>query len=318
MKTLITGASGFVGQFLTERLLRQGQTVAALVYPMSDPMITTARADVRLKITECNVLNRPCLEALIAANCPDVIYHLAAQSLPGPSWQKPEITFEVNVLGTINLFEALRALKLNPVVLVACSSSEYAPCADGRPIAEEGGIKPSSPYAVSKIAADHIARLYHESQGIPVIRVRPFFLIGPRKIGDVLSDFARGIVAVERGLCPDLATGNLEVVRDFLDVRDGVEAMELLAGKGKAGEVYNICSGQGYRLRDLLDNFIALAHKPIRERLDSRKMRPLDEKIKIGNPEKLKKLGWRQSRSIATTLTEILDYWRSVDDRRLC
>ena len=169
---------------------------------------------------------------------------------------------------------------------------------------------PSSPYAVSKLAQDHLGRLYHEFHGMKVIRCRPFFLIGPRKTGDVASDFARGIVAIERGTKPDLPVGNLEVVRDLLDVRDGARALWLLAERGCPGDVYNICSGKGYSLREVLTIYKSLTNVEIKERIEPSRIRRIDEAVKIGDSTKIRALGWSQERTIPQALKDILEYWR--------
>ncbi len=309
MKCLVTGAEGFVGQYLVELLLRERQSVCALAYvPTAEMDALKSRESLRLVYG--NILDRAQLDELIREERPDAVFHLAAQSLPGLSWEKPELTFRVNILGTVGLLESLRSQKLSPVVVMACSSGEYAASADPSPISEDHALGPSTPYAVSKTAQDLIGRLYHEVQGLRVIRVRPFYLIGPRKRGDVSSDFARGIVAVERGTQVRLRVGNLEAVRDLLDVRDGAEALWLLAQKGGPGEVYNICSGRGYRVRDVLEMLKGFAKAPVSEYTDEALLRPLDEAVKIGDPAKLSALGWRPRHDIRETLKEVLAYWR--------
>lgn len=146
------------------------------------------------------------------------------------SWEDPAGTFRANVDGTLNLLEAVRAAKLSSTIVVAGSSSIYRPRTDGKPFREEDPAGPSSPYAVSKLTEEDLAKVYGAKHSMRILAVRPFFLIGPRKRGDVCSDFARGIVAVERGEADALATGNTNVVRDFLDVRDGVRALTTVAG----------------------------------------------------------------------------------------
>jgi GDP-4-dehydro-6-deoxy-D-mannose reductase len=172
---------------------------------------------------------------------------------------------------------------------------------------------PSSPYAVSKLAQDHLGRLYHEAYGLKIVRCRPFFLIGPRKRGDVASDLARGVVAIERGLGEDLPVGRLDVVRDLLDVRDGVEALWLLANCGRMDEVYNICSGEGYNLQEVLSVYRKLAKVEVRERVDPSLIRPIDEMVKVGDSAKLRSLGWSPKRPIGQTLRDILEYWRQQE-----
>ena len=310
MKCLVTGASGFVGSYLVEFLAKEGHQVTALSR-VRNPAL--GNAALPFAFVEADLLDRKSIGCLISSVCPEVVFHLAAQSYPNVSWKQPGPTFEVNVLGTIILFEEFLARKLNPTIVVFCSSSEYAPNCDGQPITEQGELVPSSPYGVSKLAQDHLGRLYHEFHGLRVIRCRPFFLIGPRKTGDVTSDFARGIVAIERGRQKDLPVGNLDVVRDFLDVRDGVEACWLLSQHGCAGDVYNICSGRGYSLQDVLSVYRDLARVEVRERLDPSRIRPIEEMAKIGDSAKLNALGWSPRRPMPQTLKDILQYWRGQE-----
>jgi GDP-4-dehydro-6-deoxy-D-mannose reductase len=312
MRCLVTGAAGFIGSHLVEFLAAEGHEVTAVGRARTEALdaagggFTFARAD---------LLDRPAVGALLDAARPQAVFHLAAQSYPNVSWEEPARTFEVNVLGTIGLFEAILERKLAPAIVVPGSSSEYATARDGRPIGEDGELIPSSPYAVSKLAQDHLARLYHAYHGLNVVRCRPFFLIGPRKRGDAASDFARGVVAIERGLRDDLPVGNLDVVRDLLDVRDGVEALWLLARRGRPGDVYNICSGTGYSLREVLEAYRGLARAEVRERADPARIRPIDEMVKVGDPAKLLALGWSPKRPIRRTLGDILAYWRDREGR---
>ena len=144
-----------------------------------------------------------------------------------------------------------------------------------------------------------------------ILFVRPFFLIGPRKEGDVCSEFAKSIVTIEQGIKSSIGVGNLEIIRDFLDVRDGVEALYLISNKGINGETYNICSGVGYPLSYVLDIFRKQSNHTISEEDDPSKIRPIDDPIRIGSPEKIKKLGWEPSYHIEDTLINILQFWRS-------
>jgi GDP-4-dehydro-6-deoxy-D-mannose reductase len=307
MKCLVTGAGGFLGSHLVEFLVAEGHEVTGLGRARTGAL---SDAGGGFAFTQADLLDRGAVGAVLDATRPQAVFHLAAQSYPNVSWKETARTFEVNVLGTIGLFDAILERKLAPAIVVAGSSSEYAPSRDGRPIAEDGEMAPSSPYGVSKLAQDHLCRLYHAYHGLNVIRCRPFFLIGPRKEGDAASDFARGVVAIERGLRDDLPVGNLDVVRDLLDARDGVEALWLLARRGRPGEVYNICSGTGYSLREVLEVYRGLARADVRERVDAGRIRPIDEMVKIGDPARLMALGWSLKRPIARTLGDILEYWR--------
>ncbi len=306
MKCLVTGAGGFIGGHLVECLAGKGWEVHAV-----DRVRGALAKGVRLHSVD--LLDREQTAACIGEVRPDAVFHLAAQSYPGVSWEKPALTFNVNVLGSIHVLEGLRQAGLNPPILVVCSSAEYAPETGSAPIPEDAPLRPSSPYGVSKLAEDHAARLYFERYGLRTVRVRPFFLVGPRKTGDVSSDFARGIVAIERGKADHLSVGNLDVVRDLLDVRDGVEAFCLLVEKGVAGEVYNVCSGRGYSVREILATLKELARVQVEERGDPARLRPLDEMVRIGDPGRLKALGWSPARSVRQTLEDILEHWRATE-----
>jgi GDP-4-dehydro-6-deoxy-D-mannose reductase len=268
----------------------------------------------KLTTFKCDILDKDKVESVIADSNPDFVFHLAAQSLILPSWQDPEKTLKVNILGTLYLLESIRKVAIDPVIEVVGSSAEYG-CrgrdAAETKIKESGELRPSSPYGVSKVAEDMLAYIYWRTYGIKIIRVRPFYIAGPRKVYYVCSDFATGIAQIEAGQRDTLSVGNLDTVRDLVDVRDAVRAMWLLATKGTPGEVYNICSGKGYRVKDILDKLISLSSQHIKACTDPSRMRPSDEPILIGDSSRLRSLGWEPQISIDKTLSDILDYWRA-------
>lgn len=314
MTSLVTGASGFIGSHLVDFLLARGDTVITLMrgQPTSTSEVSGRSVSTLQGVREMSgdVLDAVLLSRIIAEQQPDEIYHLAAQSLPNVSWEQPWLTHRINVDGTLNVLEAVRAAKPNAAVVVASSSSVYAQRADEAPIREDDPCHPSSPYGISKLAADHLARLYAQRYGLRVTIARPFFVIGTRKTGDVCSDWARSIVAIERGEKTDHAVGNLDIVRDFLHVADGVAGLAALAAKGAAGEAYNISAGRGWKLLDILAIMSGLARKPVHVRVDPARVRPVDERVKVGDNAKLKSLGWQEERGVEDALREILDYWR--------
>jgi GDP-4-dehydro-6-deoxy-D-mannose reductase len=303
VRCLITGIGGFLGGHLAEALATASWEVHGLsrtAPPFLEALgVFCHRGDVR---------DRETLGDLLAEVRPDVVYHLAAQSSPGASWSDPASTFEINVIGSINLFEALRAAQLDPVILSFGSSAEYGPSSG--PITEDHPRQGFSPYAVSKVAQDQLGVLYQRVHGLRILRVRPFYVIGPRKTGDVTSDLARGVVAVERGERQSVEAGNLEVVRDLLDVADAVLAFRLIAEKGKSGEAYNVCSGQGYPLQALVQRLSQLAKTPIQVHAAERLMRPFDDPVRIGDNTRLRALGWAPKTSVEESLAAVLDFWR--------
>ncbi|TRZ41767.1 NAD-dependent epimerase/dehydratase family protein [bacterium] len=308
MRCLVTGALGFIGTFLVDFLLARG----ALVYGL-DKQTKGLSPRMGFHLVQCDLLDRKAVFEVVKEVQPDVVFHLAAQSLPRVSWEDPETTFRVNVFGTLYLLDAIRTAQINPIIEVFCSSGEYAVSQNDTPIGENFPLEPSSPYALSKIAQDQLCLLYGKAYQMCIVRVRPFFIIGPRKTGDVCSDFARGIVAIERGLTNTLTVGNLDAVRDFLDVRDALTAFWLVAERGIPGTVYNICSGQGFAVSDILGRTSALSKTPFEAQQGSSRLHPLDEPVKIGDNTKLMALGWRPSIPIDQSLADILAYWRNQE-----
>jgi GDP-4-dehydro-6-deoxy-D-mannose reductase len=308
IRCLVTGAEGFLGCHLAELLVAKGLTVYGTV--QGDTRNLDHIKD-KLALLPCDVVDRQRVTEVALETKPDVVFHLAAQSLPVLSWQDPETTFRVNVMGTLHLLEAIRRADFDSIIVVAGSSAEYGIGGqDEMPIKESRELRPTSPYGASKVAVDLLSRFYRQTYGMKVIRVRPFFVIGPRKTGDVCSDFATGILDIEEGQSDKLRVGNLESVRDFLDVRDAVRALWLLAEKGTPGEVYNICSGVGHSVREVLELLISLANRPIPVEQDATRLRTADEPVVIGDNGRLRALGWKPEISLDRTLGAVLDYWR--------
>jgi GDP-4-dehydro-6-deoxy-D-mannose reductase len=310
MQVLITGVGGFLGSHLAEFLLAEGLAVYGTVHKDAR---NVEHIEDKLSLLPCDILVRQQVETTLREVRPDLVFHLAAQSLPVASWEDPETTFKTNVFGTLYLLEAVRKAGISPTIVVACSSAGYGfTSAEEIPIKEEKTLQPASPYGVSKVAADLLARLYWHAYGMKVVRVRPFFVIGPRKVGDVCSDFARGIVEIEKGQSDRLRVGNLEAVRDFLAVRDAVRALWLLAEKGAPGEVYNICSGVGHPVREVLGLLISLATRPIPVEPDPTRLQTADEPVVIGDNGRLRALGWEPQIPLGQSLGTVLDYWRGL------
>ena len=307
-RCLITGCGGFIGSHLASFLLEKGKIVYGTVHQHTEKLGSLKD---RITIFKCDISDRKRVDDVISEVKPDWVFHLAAQSLILPSWQDPEKTIKANTLGTLYLLDNIRKAKIAPLIQIIGSSAEYGFAGKGeQPIKEDGKFKPSSPYGVSKVAQDMLANLYWRAYGMKIIRVRPFYITGPGKTSDACSDFARGIVEVEKGQADTLITGNLEATRDIVDVGDCVRAMWFLMVHGVPGEAYNICSGIGYKMRDVLDKLLSMSPKKIKVSQSPEKMRPSDDSILVGDNSKLCKLGWKPQIPIETTLSDILDYWR--------
>src|SRR5689334_19696421 len=234
MRAVVTGAGGFIGWHLVDTLARTDATVQA--------WSRGAPEDGWGGPVECitvDICDKAAVLDSLSGIQPDLVFHLAAQSLPVRSWDEPELTYRINLIGTLHLLEAVRQMARKPRVLIAGSSAEYADAAVS-PIDETAPTEPNSPYAASKVAAVELARLYGRRYDPALVCSRPFLLAGPRKTGDVFSDFARRIVAIERGQDAAMRVGTLDVVRDVLDVRDGVSAILRIAETGERREIYNV------------------------------------------------------------------------------
>jgi len=306
---LITGVGGFLGSHLADFALTQGWTVSGILRQDSRNIEEIRH---RVVLFRSDILDRTQIDNAVQKIRPEVIFHLAAQSSPSISWTELERTFHVNVLGTLNLLESVRAAGLKPVVVVAGSSAEYGfSKPEEIPIREDKPLRPASPYGVSKAASTALALLYHRAFGMQVVVIRPFFVIGPRKTGDVCSSFARGIVAVETGEQTSLKVGNLEAVREFLDAEDAVRALWLLARQGLPGQTYNVCSGQGHKIASVLEAFLRMSSRSIPVEHDPALLRPVDEPVVVGDNSRLRSLGWIPRVPLDDSLSRILDYWRS-------
>ena len=313
MKVLITGISGFVGSHLAEFLLEKKADVLGTIRYRSRMENIEAIKD-KIELIECDMKDAVAIRELIEKTRPDQVYHLAAQSYVKASWTSPSETFMTNVMGALNLFEAIRAAKINSRVLLAGSSEEYGFVKkDELPIKETNPLRPLSPYAVSKISQDFLGYQYFKSYGIPIIRTRAFNLTGPRR-GDVFvdSNFAKQIVMIgNKKKEPVIEVGNLESYRDFLDVRDVVRAYWMAMSKCELGEVYNIASGRATCIKDILNTLIKISGVKVDIRQDPNRIRPSDEPLIQGDITKFReKTGWQPEITLERSLKDLLDYWR--------
>jgi GDP-4-dehydro-6-deoxy-D-mannose reductase len=312
VRVVVTGAGGFIGWHTVNALLGRGDTVDAWSHVSPSADWGLAVEAVKIDITD-----GPAIDGRLKQFMPDAVIHLAALSLPQRSWEDPASTYQVNVIGSIRLLETVRRLTPMPRLLVVGSSAEYAEPDDGLPIAEHAPTGPNSPYASSKLAVDQLAQLFARRYRMDIVRFRPFSFVGPRKTGDVCSDFARRLVAIERGAQPVMRVGSLDVVRDLIDIRDGVSGILRLMDKGQSGEMYNICGGNSVSIGDILDGYRRLSTVSFEVKQDASLIRALEQKVKIGNSGKLRALGWKLDHDLADTLDAILNYWREKPNATL-
>lgn len=299
-----------MGSHLAEMLMTAGHDVCATYYkPTIDSSELKRFEAVEVDITDwCSVYDS------LADFRPDAVYHLAAQSYPTASWQRPVETLTTNVIGTTIVFEALRRVRAEARILVAGSSAEYGYVDPAEvPITERRELRPLHPYGVSKVATDLLASQYHEAYGTHTLVARIFNCTGPRKVGDALSDFVRRCVWLEHH--PEkncLRVGNLNTKRTIVDVRDLNRALILMMEKGVAGEDYNLGGSTAYELGHFLNLVITeCARDDILPEIDPGLLRLTDEKIIYGDCRKLQAAtGWQPEIPLSRTIADMFTYWR--------
>jgi GDP-4-dehydro-6-deoxy-D-mannose reductase len=300
MRALVTGASGFVGQHLCAHLGACGDEVIA----------TDRRA--HDGDTAVDVADAVATAAAFADAAPEVVYHLAGWSDVGASWGAPLDAFRANAEGTLNVLEAARSAQVRRVLVVS-SADVYGIVGDDElPITESHPLRPVSPYAASKAAADLLGLQAHLGHGQDVLRVRAFNHLGPGQSERfVASALASRIAANEAGGGDEVPVGNLAARRDFTDVRDVVRAYRLLMEHGEPGGVYNVCRGVAVAIQQLADRLIGLAERPMQLVLDPERYRPVDVPTVLGDAGRLRAAtGWEPAIDLDTTLADLLAHWR--------
>ncbi len=304
MKTLITGGRGFVGTHLARLLESKGHEVQAL--DLAGPPGETPHH-------ECNILDFDRLVAFFRAIKPDWVVHLAGWSSVGTSFRDPTRAFEVNAQGTVNVLEAVRGLGLDSKILFVSSGEVYGASETEAPLTEESPVAPVSPYALGKACAELSCLYYEGIGGVKLIIARSFNHTGPGQTDAfALPAFARQVAEAEKGKRePVLRVGNLDVVRDFMDVRDIARAYHILLEEGKPGSLYNVCSSRPHRLRDLVDKLISMSEVQMRIEVERERWRAAEIPAIVGdNARMARDTGWRAEIPIETTLNDLLDYWR--------
>jgi len=314
VRLLLTGAGGFVGGHLVDFLHAEHPEVEihGVVLPHGG---VSWRAASGARVVEADLTEPAAAAAVVEEVQPEGILHLAGQSSVHLSWLDPAGTLRTNVLGIVHLLDAVRRQGLRPPVVVVGSAEEYGPVGpEEMPIREQTPLRPASPYAVSKVAQGALALLYGPAGGLKVVLTRTFHHTGPGR-GEAFaeSSFARQIAEIEAGRRPPvLKVGNLEAVRDFADVRDVVQAYWTLLEKGEGGTAYNVCSGRGRRIRDLLDIILAASGARVEVRVDPDRLRPSDVPAQVGDPARLRAAtGWEPRIPLERTLQDLLDDWRA-------
>lgn len=319
MNVLVTGAGGMVGSHMVEMLYNAGHNVIGIWHKNKKNI---EQITLPIQFVQCDLRYGQGIDELIMDNLPDQIYHLAAQSYPTVSWISPSETIDVNMNGTIAVYEAIKKARkyirhdYDPMVIVACSSAEYGETfnkVEGNEIyvKETAELQPLHPYGVSKVGQDLISFQYFMNDHIRCIRARIFNSTGTRKVNDVTSDFTRRAIEAEKSGIWELKVGNLNTKRAIMDQRDLVNGLMLLSEKGKAGEVYNISSEYIYQMSDIVTMIENQMRHKFQISIDSKLIRPTDERIIVGDITKIQKdTGWKQQIAMTQTVADMLEYWR--------
>lgn len=314
MRILVTGVTGFAGGHLAEALLAQGCDSLAGVARNAVWPDTWRHLSGRVELHQCDMREHSALEEILHKVEPGRIYHLAGSAHVGRSFHEPEAAWEGNLTATRSLYDAVVRWGGRPRILFVGSGLVYGES----DVAEAGWdetclLRPDSPYAASKAAADLVSYQYTRVPGLDIVRVRPFNHIGPRQSPEfAVSSFARQLVAIERGRqSPVLEAGNLQSQRDLTDVRDVVAAYIQLMEHGRTGEAYNVGCGRTFTMQAILDRLVALAKVIVEVRQTASLMRESDLAVIRGNAGKLhREIGWSPRYTLDQTLLDTLAYWR--------
>jgi GDP-4-dehydro-6-deoxy-D-mannose reductase len=301
-KYLITGYSGFVSRHFLE-------------------FSHSSYKNIRLDFEKIDLLDQDRVESIIFNFQPDYIVHLASYSSVAFSWKEPILSFRNNMNIYLNLLESIRKLNQPARILSIGSSEEYGNVDEkSLPLTEAHIPRPVSPYAVARVSQEMISKVYVDGYGLDIIMTRSFNHIGPfQKDIFVISSFAKQLVEIKKSgnSSGELVTGDTSIVRDFTDVRDVVVAYDLLLKRGKTGEIYNVCSGNGKSLGDVIDIMAKILDINIHVRVNEKLVRPSDNKTIIGSNEKIKKeIGWDMRIPLEQSLSDIIGYWQKYELER--
>lgn len=296
MRALVTGAGGFVGPYLLDHL-------------------RSSRDEVGGTDLETDITDPASVRAALEASKPEVVYHLAALSHVGTSWDAPVNVFRVNVEGTLNVLLAAIEAGVQRVLLIGSAEQYGIVPTERMPITEDEHLRPITPYGASKAAAEMAASHATRGRGLEVVCVRAFNHLGPGQSDALVAPaIAKQVAEAEADTVGDgvVRTGDLTPKRDFTDVRDVVRAYRLLVEKGEPGEAYNVCSGRAVAVQEVADHLVSLASRPLRLELDESRLRPVEVPVHWGSNAKLvAATGWEPEIPLDRALADILDWWRA-------
>lgn len=320
LRVLITGITGFVGSHMADYLIeKQPECEIHGTTRWRSNVQNIKHLENKIVLHDLEIKDSKSTESLIEKTKPDKIFHFAAQSYVIASYASPRDTIDTNIIGTLNLLEAIRKVDIDPIIHICSSSEVYGQVTEDEvPIKETNQFRPASPYAVSKVGMDRLSYQYFKSYGIKTLITRAFTHTGPRR-GDVFaeSSFAKQIAEIDNGKRePVVYVGNLDSVRTFLDVRDIVHAYWLLTEKCDPGEAYNIGGTTTMKVGEMLDRMIEMSEKKISVKQDPKRLRPSDVTLQIPDISKfVNKTNWKPAIPIDKTFEDLLNYWRKIFEK---
>jgi GDP-4-dehydro-6-deoxy-D-mannose reductase len=308
LRLLVTGVAGFVGRHLVKAWGGGDEIHGTDHAPLESMPDGLPLRETLASYRPADITDPAGLESVVATTRPDCVVHLAAQSSGAVSIERPLETYRVNALGGLHLLDAVRRTAPEATVVLVGSGDAYGAGSGNVPIREDAPLRPRNPYSLSKAALDGLGELYATTYRLRVIRTRTFSHTGPgQRPPFALAAFAEQIARVDAGLQPpEIRVGNLDAVREYGDVRDVVAAYRALAARGEPGEAYNVCTGEGHRLRDLLDRLLSLAGVRAEIVVDPARTRARDADYLVGDPAKIRaRTGWTPGVSLERTLTDL-------------
>ena len=317
MRLLITGFTGFVSQHFLELLNKEEPGSVVLGIDKNNPDFNFSDySNLTISFENIDLLNRTATNKTLDSFQPEYILHLASVSSVAQSWHTPLDSFVNNTNIFLNLLEQIRIKNIKCRILSVGSSEEFGEVTEKElPLTEEHTLKPVSPYAVARVSQEMLSKIYADGFSLDIIMTRSFNHIGPgQRDVFVVSSFAKQLVhlATNKESEKKITTGNLSIIRDFVDVRDVVRAYYLLLKNGRRGEVYNICSGKGIVLNDIISKMSALLGIKFETAVNPELIRPNENKKVIGSYQKIKdELGWEPEIEIEKSLADIIQYWQS-------
>ncbi len=310
MKILITGITGMVGKEFAQQYTNRGGGTVLGIARNSAP--ARMYEDQRRDVIRCDLLDRDMIESVIEKVQPDLVIHMAAQAFNGLSWECETLTHETNYFGSLNLIRAVHKMKKPAKMLLACTSAEYGYFKPEEcPLKEDRKLRPMTPYGVSKVGMEMLAYQYISNYGMQIYLPRMFIHVGTgHPPATAIQNFARQLAMIKKGMMePVVHVGNLSTARDFIDVRDGVRGMIMLAESDMVGIPVNICTGNTYKISDILNWLIEIANVKVDVIKDKKLVRISDEPVLVGDNSRLKSLGWTQQYTMKETLKSVFNDW---------